>query len=268
MNMKILVLLAMTSLILLSCFSAGCVEQTASQTDVLADVISSLHETLTTTADEAAFASRYYAADPTPENGRQALATLYQRTTLTHDLLIADENGIVRAVYPNNIISALGQNLSSYPPNKEIFAGTDVYVSEYMVLENGMEAYLLSVPIKISDKYAGYISLSFDPYRLFGPEEQKVFEKGYNLWVMQMNGVQVFDADVSEAGVDLLTDPDYAMIREMAELVAANPSGETKYVYTADIGTDVVEKTAVWDTLSFGETDWRVVLTSSAPVGS
>ncbi len=48
-----------------------------------------------------------YAADPTPENGRQALATLYQRTTLTHYLLIADENGIVCAVYPNNIASTL-----------------------------------------------------------------------------------------------------------------------------------------------------------------
>ncbi len=263
MNMRVFVLLAMMSLIMLSCFSAGCVEQTPSQNDILADVISSLHETLTTTADEARSAAEFYATDPTPENGRQALATLYQRTTLTHDLLIADENRIVRAVYPNNIISTLGQNLSSYPPNKEIFAGTDVYVSDYMVLENGMEAYLLSVPIEISNEYAGYISLSFDPYRLFGPEEQKVFEKGYNLWVMQMNGVQVFDADVSEAGVNLLTDPDYAMIREMAELVAANSSGETKYVYTADIGTDVVEKTAVWDTLSFGEKDWRVVLTKS-----
>jgi len=268
MNMRVFVLLALMSLIVLSCFSAGCVEQTPSQNDVLADVISSLHETLTTTTNEARSAAEFYAADPTPENGRQALATLYQRTTLTHDLLIADENGIVRAVYPNNIVSTLGQDLSSYPPNKEIFAWTDVYVSDYMVLENGMEAYLLSIPINISEKYAGYISLSFDPYRLFGPEEQKVLEKGYNLWVMQMNGVQVFDADVSEAGVNLLTNPDYVMIREMAQLVAANSSGETTYVYTADNGTDLVEKTAVWDTLSYGETDWRVVLTNSAPVAS
>ena len=264
MNMRVFVLLALMSLIVLSCFSAGCVEQTPSQNDVLADVISSLNETLTTTVNEAQSAAESYAADPTPENGRQALATLYQRTALTHDLLMADENGIVSAVYPDNIVSLLGQNLSSYPPNEEIFAVTDVYVSEYLDLGNGMKAYLLSVPIEISNEYAGYISLSFDPYRLFGQEEQEVFEKGYNLWVMQMNGVQVFDADVSEAGVNLLTDPDYAMIQEMAQLVAANSSGETTYVYTADIGTDTVEKTAVWDTLTFGERDWRVVLTKSA----
>ncbi len=252
------------SLILLSCFSAGCVEQPASQSDVLADVISLLHETLITTTNEARSAAEFYAADPTPVNGHQALATLYQRTTLTHDLLIADENGIVCAVYPNNIKSTLGQDLSSYPPNKATFAELHVYVSDYMVLENGMEAYLLSVPIEISDEYVGYISLSFDPYRLFGSEEQKVLEKGYNLWVMQMNGVQVFDADVSEAGVNLLTDPDYAMIREMAQLVAKNPLGETKYFYTADNGADLVEKTAVWDTLTYSGRDWRVVLTKSA----
>ena len=266
MNMKILVLLAMTSLILLSCFSAGCVDQTASQTDVLADVISSLNKTLTDTRAEAESAAEFYAAGPTPENGRQALATLYQRTPLTHDLLIADENGIVRAVYPDNIQSALGEDLSRYPPNKEIFAGTDVYVSEYMVLENGLKAYLLSVPIRSPNGYAGYISLSFDPYRFFGAEEQKVLEKGYNLWVMQTDGIQVFDADVSEAGVDLLNDPAYQSVREMTHLVAANPSGETKYVYTADIGTDRVEKTAVWDTFTFGGREWRVVLTKSAEI--
>jgi len=260
--MQYLMIPMILGLLFVSCFSAGCVDQRTAGTDVLSEVIASLNETLTLTSAEAGSAARSYAADSVPENGRQALATLYQRTTLTHDLLIADENGIVRAVYPDNIQSTLGKNLSSYPPNKEIFTGTDVYVSEYLVLENGMEAYLLSVPVLTPDGYAGYISLSFDPYRLFGPEEQKVFEKGYNLWVMQMDGIQVFDADVSEAGADLLNDPKYASIREMTQLVAANPSGTTKYVYTADIGTDTVEKTAVWDTLTFGERDWRVVLTS------
>lgn len=64
MNMRVFVLLAMMSLIMLSCFSAGCVEQTPSQNDILADVISSLHETLTTTADEArSTAYLYYRPD-------------------------------------------------------------------------------------------------------------------------------------------------------------------------------------------------------------
>ncbi|MEA5037290.1 hypothetical protein SDC9_25417 [bioreactor metagenome] len=268
MNMKVLLLFAAFSVVMLTCFSAGCVEQPASQADVLDAAISSLNGTLAATADEARSAAKVYAAAPTPENGSQALAILYQRTTLTHDLLIADEHSIVRAVYPNNIQSALGEDLSSYPPNKDIFTGTDVYVSEYMVLENGMEAYLLSVPIHISGEYAGYISLSFDPYRLFGAEEQKVLEQGYNLWVMQTDGIQVFDADVSEAGVNLLTDPAYASVREMAQLVAANPSGTTKYVYMADVGLDMVEKTAVWDTFTFGGREWRVVLTKSVPVES
>ena len=263
--MKYLLFSVMISLVLFSCFSAGCVV-TPSQKDVLAEVISSLNETLTAAAAEAESAAVFYAADPTSANGRQALATLYQRTPLTHDLLIADENGIVRAVYPDNIKGTLGQNLSSYPPNKDIFDGTNVYVSKYMILENGLKAYLLSVPITVSGGYAGYISLSFDPYRFFGAEEQKVLEKGYTLWVMQTDGIQVFDADVSEAGVDLFTDQDYLSVRDTAELVAANPSGETTYVYTADNGDETVEKTAVWDTLSFGGREWRIVLTKSAGI--
>ncbi len=263
--MKYLLFSVMISLVLFSCFSAGCVG-TPSQKDVLAEVISSLNETLSAATAEAESAAEFYAVDPTPKNGRQALATLYQRTPLTHDLLIADENGIVRAIYPDNIKGTLGQDLSSYPPNKDTFDRMNIYVSGYMILENGLKAYLLSVPIRGPNGYAGYISLSFDPYRLFGAEEQKVLEKGYNLWVMQTDGIQVFDEDVSEAGIDLLNDPAYQSVREMTQLVAANPSGETKYVYAADNGDETVEKTAVWDTFTFGGREWRIVLTKSAEI--
>jgi hypothetical protein len=229
-------------------------------------VISSLNETLTTTTNEARSAAELYAENPTAANGHQALATLYQRTTLTHDLLIADEKGIVLTVYPNNIYGAIGKNLSSYPPKKEDFSDQDVYISEFMQLENGMDAYLLSVPIKINGEYAGYISLSFDPYRLFGEEQQKVAEDGYNLWVMQADGVQVYDPDVSEFGVNVLTDPNFEVTRDTAALVSANPSGETSYVYTADTGTGDVVKNTIWNTLTFGGQTWKVVLTKSTPV--
>lgn len=264
MSMKFLLSFAVVFLILLSCLSAGCVDQTPTQEDVLADVIASLHTELSTTTLKAELAADSYASYPTLKNAQQILATLYQRTTLVHDMLIADENGIVIAVCPNNVKSTLGQDLSSYPPNKETFSHQDAYVSEFMRIENGMEAHLLSVPVEISGEYAGYISMSFDPYRLFGAQQQKVQEMGYNIWVMQPDGIQVFDVDISEAGVNLRTDPAYSVVKDTADLVAANPSGETTYVFTADNGTENVQKTAVWDTLTYGGREWRVVLTKSS----
>ena len=263
MNCKIPLLFAVVFLLTAVCLSAGCVNDPPTQEEVLQNTILSLTDTLDTTTEEAQLAADSFAENPTADNGRQALATLYQRTSLTHDLLIADEGGIVLAVYPDNIHGALGTDLSSYPPDKETFLNQDVYVSEFMQLENGMEAYLFSVPVEIGGEYAGYISLSFDPYRLFGAEQQKVSEDGYNLWVMETDGVQVYDPDVSEAGVNLLTNPEYASVLEMTTLVASTPSGKTTYMYTADTGTGNVSKTAVWDTLTYGGRTWRVVLTKS-----
>jgi len=265
MNRKIPLLFVVMFLLTAFCLSAGCVNDSPTHEEVLRNTISSLTDTLDTTTEEARLAADSFAANPTADNGRQALATLYQRTSLTHDLLIADERGIVLAVYPDNIHGVLGTDLSSYPPDKETFLNQDVYVSAFMQLENGMEAYLLSVPVEIGGEYAGYISLSFDPYRLFGAEQQKVSKDGYNLWVMEMDGVQVYDPDVSEAGVNLLTNPEYASVLEMTTLVASTPSGKTTYMYTADTGTGNVSKTAVWDTLTYDGRTWRVVLTKSGP---
>ena len=266
MNLKILLPFLVMFLVFAFCLSAGCVDHPPTQKEILADVISSLNETLTITTDEARSAAESYAENPTAANGHQALATLYQRTTLTQDLLIADENGIVLTVYPNNIYEAIGKNLSSYPPKKEDFANQDVYISGFMQLENGMDAYLLSVPVEINGEYVGYISLSFDPYRLFGEEQQKVAEDGYNLWVMQTDGVQVYDSDVSESGVNLLTDSNFEVPHDTTALVSANPSGETSYVYTADTGTRNVVENTIWNTLTFGGQTWRVVLIKSTPI--
>ena len=268
MNRKIPLMFAVAAFLIAFCLSAGCVDDTPTREEVLRDTIDSLTDRLNTTTQEAQLAADVFIENPTADNGRQVLATLYQRTSLTHDILIADDRGIVQAVYPDNIHGALGSNLSSYPPDKETFLHQDVYVSAFMQLENGMEAYLLSVPVEIGGEYAGYISLSFDPYRLFGAEQQKISEDGYNLWVMQTDGVQVYDPDVSEAGVNLLTNPDYASVLDMTTLVASTPSGETTYLYTADTGTGTVSKTAVWDTLTFGGRSWRVVLTESAPASA
>ncbi|MDO5846052.1 MAG: hypothetical protein Q4Q04_03915 [Methanocorpusculum sp.] len=215
-------------------------------------------------ATEAAMhaAAAYTAAENlSPEGQKQALASLYQTAPLAHDILTADAAGIVTAVYPDNIHSILGRNLSQYPPDAETFAHADVYVSEYLTAENGQKVYLMSVPVRMNGTYAGYISLSFDPFRLFGQEESAMKGTRYSLFVLQTDGVQVYDPDVRELGQNVLFDAEYDGVRGFVTAVCSNPKGVERYSYYANGGTDMVNKTAVWDTVSFGSRDWRVAVT-------
>ncbi|MDO5844103.1 MAG: PDC sensor domain-containing protein [Methanocorpusculum sp.] len=249
------------------CFSAGCINTPplylAEETSI--EVADSILVTLKATVSEAKTAADSAALGNMDEySAKQALAVLYQRAPLVHDLLIADENGIVVAAYPDNIHIQKGMDLSAYPPNKETFTETDIYLSEYMTAQNGQKVYLLSVPIKIDGKYAGYVSLSFDPYRLFGEKQQEISEKGLGLMVTQTDGILVYDRDIWESGKNSLTDPAYTDIQKTISNVCGNVSGHDFYSFYADETAEVVNKEIWWQTVSFGERDWRVAITQEA----
>lgn len=251
-------------LIFIVCISAGCINTPPinPQEELSQAVAESVVMTLKQTVAEAKIAADYSASHGNNEyDAKQALASLYQRASLTHDLIIADENGIVIANYPSSVYIEAGKDLSSYPPNAETFKNTDVYISEYLKAENGQYVYLICVPIVIDGKYSGYVSLSFDPYRLFGEKQEEISSLNYGLFVLETDGLQVYDPDIWEAGTNILKDYDYPEIKKMTEEMCENASGHAYYSFYENEGTEFVNKEVYWQTASFGDREWRIAVT-------
>ena len=81
-------------------------------------------------------------------------------------------------------------------------------------------------------------------------------------WIMEPDGLQVYDADPEEIGRNLLTDPFYAAYPELQALVqqmAKTDSGTGVYTFLNTGFQSLVDKRATWATAHFGNRAWRVV---------
>jgi hypothetical protein len=246
--------------------SAGCVDsQDTSQEKAVSEAISMINLSLSQGADSMIEAADEISAGKTdPDSSKQVLANLYQRSTLAQTILYANESMIVVSVYPDIILSSVGSDQSSYGTNEAYYAGKKIALTEYLHLDDGTNASVLSAPVYADGEWKGYISMSFDSSRLFGDIEKYLFETyGYHLCVLQTDGLQVYDYDLRERGKNIIPDPSYPEdVRAAAQIITRETSGTTEYTYQKTGSNESVHKTVVWDTLEFGGQTWRVLILS------
>lgn len=84
------------------------------------------------------------------------------------------------------------------------------------------------------------------------------------IWIMQPNGLIIYDPDTEEIGKNIFTDPLYKPFEDLisfSKTVALSNNGAGSYDFYAGGLTDktLVKKVAVWDTVGLYGTEWRVV---------
>ena len=248
--------------------SAGCVSEDASRDDALSDAMKMTKLGLDDGAMYVISAADEIAGGKTgADSSRQVLANLYQNSTLAQTIMYVNESMIVVSVYPDIISSSVGTDQSSYGTNEAYYAGKTIALTEYLHLDDGTNASVLSAPVYIDGVWRGYVSMSFDSSRLFGDIEKYLAENyGYHLFVIQTDGVQVYDYDLSERGMNIDSLPEYEeeTIRVTIDLFKREKSGTSAYFFNKTGADDIVLKTVVWDTLEFGGQTWRIIVISES----
>ncbi len=264
--MRLFHLLFIGILVCTAVIYAGCINtQDTSQEKAVSEAISMINLSLSQGANSMIEAADEISAGKTdPDASKQVLANLYQKSTLAQTILYANENMIVVSAYPDIILSSVGSDQSSYGTNEAYYAGKKIALTEYLHLDDGTNASVLSAPVYADGEWKGYISMSFDSSRLFGDIEKYLFETyGYHLCVLQTDGLQVYDYDLRERGKNIITDPSYPEdVKTAAQKIINETSGTTEYTYQKTGSDESVHKTVVWDTLEFGGQTWRVLILS------
>jgi hypothetical protein len=115
-----------------------------------------------------------------------------------------------------------------------------------------------------SKNFVGSISAFIRPELLIDPLLKKsVIPAGYELWIMQPDGMIIYDQDKEEIGRMLFKDPlyaDYANLLELGKQIAAKPTGEGSYIFVAAGSTEKVIKNVAWQTVRLHGREWRIVL--------
>jgi len=83
------------------------------------------------------------------------------------------------------------------------------------------------------------------------------------LWIMQPDGMIIYDDDPEEIGKMLFTDPAYADFEGLLRLgrkISEKNNGGGEYVFHPRNGSDKVLKFGNWDTVSLYGREWRIIL--------
>lgn len=149
---------------------------------------------------------------------------------------------------------------------EESFAENDILLMGPVYSNTYGMVLCLIVPVYSRDgTYNGYLCVTQTPNVLINETPGTPFYKNttYELWVGNNNGDVLYHPDSSYIGTNYYINPRY---QQQVELhyglgrVFAEPEGTAVYQFYPLGGSDRVNKTVIWKTLSFGGQDLRLVL--------
>lgn len=196
------------------------------------------------------------------EVARKTLNNLRKFRPYVIDCSIVDADGVKIAVEPAEYKQLEGTDRSDLPYVIRILKTKKPAMSDVYHSSEGIHAIGIGYPI-ISNRgdIMGAVRMLIR-YEVF--LKPLVENKPCKIWVMQTNGLIVYDDNPDEIGRDIFTDPFYAPFGDLvsfSKTVALSKNGAGSYNFYAAAPNDktLVQKIAAWDTAGLYGTEWRVI---------
>ncbi len=196
---------------------------------------------------------------------RSLLAAIIDENPEAITVAFIDSRGVLRQNAPADYRNFENVDISDQTHVKTMLNNPMPMLGGAFTAIEGFPAVSLARPLYDEKKaFVGYISVLVRPELLFESLLRKsTIPEDYELWVMQTDGLILYDQDEEERGRMLFSDPLYADFESLLALgreIVARPSGKGNYIFAAPITEEKVIKTALWQTVSLHDRQWRVVL--------
>ena len=236
-------------------------------TPVLQKAKTDLTATLTAIDKDLTDAAKKLAAiDRKGDEARKILSVVCKDRAYVYDCAVVDMNGKLSLIEPENVRKYEGADISFEAQVKELFKTKSPLVSRVFKTLDGSDYIDFEYPI-ITDKgeFVGAVSLLVSHDKLLeGIIVPLVKDKPCKIWVMQTDGLCLYDQDPAQVNKNILTDPifqSFTGLISFAKTVVKEPTGAGSYeFYKKDLeDKTVVKKDAVWDTVKMPANEWRIV---------
>lgn len=176
-----------------------------------------------------------------------------------------DDKGVVRQIEPSDYRNLEGADVSARDHVLAMLKTRNpVFSSGFSSFEGFLAVDLARPLLDGRNDFVGSISALIRPELLIDPLlKASVTPPDYELWIMQTDGMIIFDPDRGEIGRMLFSDPmyaDYPSLLELGKTIAAEPAGKGSYIFLAPGAREKVIKNVVWQTVGLHGREWRVVL--------
>jgi len=214
----------------------------------------------------------------TSDSVRDILKGLHARHSFIVDCCIVDTNGVMLMVEPEHFKSFEGSDINDQAQVQKIHQTHKPVMSNAFIAVEEFQAIVIQYPIFSGvNEFIGSLSMLIRPDSML-VEIIKPIIKGVpvNIWIMQKDGIILYDRNEDEVGRDLFTDEmykPYGNLLALGEKIAANDNGYGSYTFLSDRMAEPVEKKCFWETAGLYDMEWKLVLTSvlsgaEAPKGS
>ncbi|MFA4981476.1 MAG: cache domain-containing protein [Candidatus Omnitrophota bacterium] len=212
-------------------------------------------------------AERLSTADLSGRDARRILKELMIGRSSIVDCGIVDESGILITVQPPEYRSYEGRDISSEQHIMAVRETKRPVMSDSFNAVEGVYSVALEYPI-FSDKgrYRGSVSLIIK-YAAFLNNilEKIVKDMPCKVWVMQPDGLILYDSDPNQINRNVFTDdmfkPFHSLIT-FSKNVVSEKNGTGSYDFYSKGFEDkaVVKKNAIWDTVGLYGNEWRIIV--------
>jgi hypothetical protein len=173
-------------------------------------------------------------------------------------------DGVLKAIAPGSGGINIGDSLDYQESVVRMNENKTPLLTDLFELKQGGYAAAVYYPVFSGDSYLGFISITFVPETFFSRSANELKEEyGFEVMVLQTDGLILYDPDESEAGQQTFNNPAYENFSEIigaAEKVVKDWSGNCEYSYYATGTDDEVVKKAFWSTVETGGNEWRIMV--------
>ena len=202
-------------------------------------------------------------------NGTMAREQIKQTLALNPyaiDILTFDAHGIVQAVEPEQFRYLEGVDLSSGNKTSELLSFKVLTMSNTFESRGIARGSGYACPVFDADgTFIGAVSTLYDVAALMNATLPTLTVGTTFTWFsMQMDGMEIYDTDASQIGLNSLTDPNYANFTQLITLgwrSANETCGYGTYSFVMDLNRQqVVTKECFWTTVGAEGIQWRLFL--------
>ncbi|MFZ2419460.1 MAG: BMP family ABC transporter substrate-binding protein [Smithellaceae bacterium] len=236
----------------------------------LQDLLSGLHLEVKTALDKLdgdikRSAQALNGRDLKSDFARDVLKKLYEANSYIIDCETVSHSGIMLVVEPPAHQTSEGADISKQAHMVKLFKTYKPVMSGSFRSVEGPHAVVIHHPVfSLGHRFEGSVSALFAPEYLLssiiGPVASNL---PVDIFLMQPDGLVIYDLDTKQIGLNAFTDPLYQPFPEritFARKVAAAPEGTGGYQFYRKDGEMPVTKVAYWQTIALQGTVWRLVI--------
>ncbi len=194
---------------------------------------------------------------------RLILNDMYTSSTFSQDFCYITSQGILQIIEPPLYYSGQGTDISSQPHLITAFQTLQPTLSNVFMTAEQIRSAVDFHPLVDNGQLKGALASVFAPEVILGRTILPIVRnQSYEIWVMQTDGLVIYDQDSTEVGLNVITDPLYQPYPELiaaAQKIAAQVSGQTQYSFYQTGTQTVVTKKTYWDTFYLHNNQWKIV---------